>query len=240
MYKKNINQKLFFLDDSFLSNNEISKNPFYQEFLREFGVKRIHNAIFRLDSGERFLFSIQEALDEKEENQNEIANKFKTLTPHIIQALSLSIKFHNLQNECAVSKKVFNHLGCFFVFLDEKNQFIYTNVSVYDLEQKGIRIKENKVYIENLKYRNSFKSLLNSDEEFRFFSFYHNEEKINSRIINLPKQYNFLGEDHKNSKKVIIFSPAMVNYNTENILKELFLSPKQAQLGHVDKRPRSR
>nr|WP_298796556.1 hypothetical protein [uncultured Acetobacter sp.] len=231
---QSIDKDLFFINDSFLSDDEINHNPFYQEFLKEFGVKRLNHALFKTEQGDRFLLSVQSPFDDYEGNQKNINDRSKKIVPYIKNYLSIGIKFDNINNTKEVFENLFGDMVCGIVFLNENNKVVYENKNIINMECYGIYIKNNTIIMPDNNSDYKFKLFLKKIEENpskNFFKFYGKDGNILSvRIAYFPAQFTLSKASHSKVSKVVIFSPEFVNESTEEILREFFLSPSQAKI----------
>lgn len=231
---RNIDKDLFCLDDSFLSDSDINHHPFYQDFLKEFGVKRIHQILFKIEQGDRFILSVQRPWDDLDVNPKKINEKLKEITPYVRNYLSIAFKFKSMNNTKKIFESLLEDMVCGVVFLSENNKILYSNKQIIDMQKYGIFIKNDTINMPDNQSHYKFKLFLKQVEENpgrNFFKFYGKDGNLLSvRIIYFPKTSEGLKSLDSKVNKIVIFSPEFVNDNTENILKEFFLSPSQAKI----------
>ncbi|WP_156473876.1 hypothetical protein [Acetobacter malorum] len=231
---RNINKDLFCLDDSFLSDDDINHHPFYQEFLKEFGVKRVHQILFKIEQGDRFILSVQSPWDDLDVNPKQINKKLREITPYIKNYLSIAFKFNSMNNTKKIFESLLEDMVCGIVFLNESNKIVHANKKMIDMQKYGLFIKNDVIVMPDNQSHYKFKLFLKQVEENpgkNFFKFYGKDGNLLSvRIIYFPEISQSIKNSDSTINKVVIFSPEFVSDNTENILKEFFLSPSQAKI----------
>ncbi|MBE7618363.1 hypothetical protein GL297_01705 [Komagataeibacter sp. FXV2] len=77
-------------DISFLSDEEVARNPYYQDFLNRFGASRTNRFYFTDPNGPHFAFSIQRPLGRPHETGDERRLRLM-LGQHVCRAISMSL-----------------------------------------------------------------------------------------------------------------------------------------------------
>lgn len=223
---RSLDKDYVYIDDSFLPDSAVDAHPFYQEYLREFGVRRVANIVFKNFRNERFILSLQTPVDARATTFETIKKNITDIIPYINQSLNFGMKFQ-LNNSMKESFEAFIYTIPYAVaFLDEKNQVAFFNEKMREMEKEGIFIRNGKIKIPAQSSEDVFETMFasyNADSTNTIKFFGKNGDLFIARVFDLKKNIG-------HASKFIIFNNVYVNKNTETLLKELFLSPSQARL----------
>lgn len=213
--KINLDSRFIYNDNQFLSEDEINNIPFYQDFLRVFGVRRIHNILFKTNTDHRFMLSVQSPLEMDRHHSEKIKENMFRVTPHIINAIELSIDFNDNSKSIRIFENLFEEIPYGIAILNEHNIIIHANNVLLNMENDGIFIKDGKIM--------SQKACENQVFQIRC----ENEKIIYGKIIILESDL----DAYKNGRtKIIVFSIQNVGLKTEAVLQDMFLTKSQAKI----------
>lgn len=220
-----------YIDDSFLTDKELDHSPFYQEYLKDFGVRRLQNCLFENFRGKKFLLSIQNPIDAPADTLSTSKKKLITLIPHIIQAINIGDNFYYNKNTKDCFQCLIDNMPYAIAIFDKQNNILFANHKMIDMEQYGIFIINNRI---KNKYEDSkikIEKLLNSTEKDTYITF---STKSQKKFI---AKIGFFNNIKKNNQDISLLFPKFliihdchINKNTEKILKNFFLSPAQSKI----------
>lgn len=227
--KINLDSGFVYKDDQFLSEEEINNIPFYQDFLRFFGVRRIHNIFFKTKTDHRFMLSVQSPLEMDRHHSEKIKENMFRVTPHIINSIELSIDFNDNSKSIRIFENLFEEIPYGIAILNEHNIIIHANNVLLNMENDGIFIKDGKIRTKhNSDNKNIEKIMSQKACENQVFQIRcENEKIIYGKIIILESDLDV----YKNGRtKIIVFSIQNVGLKTEAVLQDMFLTKSQAKI----------
>lgn len=142
---ENKNSDLYYADDSFLTDEEIDFNPFYQDFLKTFGVRRLSNIVFKTGKGKIFVFSIQSPLGFNNLEREKIKLKMISIVSSIKLALDLSFGFDLIKKTNNLFVDYLENQNYILFSLDKENKIIQKETNIDNYEKCGIIIKNNSI-----------------------------------------------------------------------------------------------
>ncbi|GAN90535.1 transcriptional regulator LuxR [Gluconobacter frateurii M-2] len=227
--KIDLTSGFIYKDDQFLSENEIDHIPFYQDFLRVFGVRRIHNVLFKTDVGHRFILSVQSPIGMDNKDSEKIKQNMIKVTPHIINSVELSINFNRKSKSIRIFENLFEEIPYGVAILNENNTVIHANRILLNMENDGIFIKDGKIRTKYNSYNKNIEKIISQNSSInKVFKIYCESGKIlYGKIIILEKD---LDTSTNGSTKMIVFSIQNVGLKTEAVLRDLFLTKSQAKI----------
>ncbi|MFT8376277.1 MULTISPECIES: LuxR family transcriptional regulator [Gluconobacter] len=222
--RKKIENDFLYVDDSFLSDKQIDKIPFYMEFLREFGVRRIHHAMFKTENGNRFLLSVQSPDGLTIQSSAIIKQNLTRIIPHVIQAVGTGISFNKSKNFHEIFENSFKEMPFGIALINSENKIVYANNNLIRMESDGIFIKNNTIQVKSSDGNSKFSRLLSGSGDI------HNPIKIKTETdkIFFAKVINVSSKMEQT--RMVIFSIHRVNSETEAILSNLFLTASQSKI----------
>lgn len=231
---ENKNKNLYYVDDSFLSNKEIDFNPFYQDFLNKFGVRRVSNIIFKIEEGKTFLFSVQSPVDINDSDRKKIKLKMNNIIDSIKLSFLLSFKFNHINNANKLFSEYIKNQNYIIFSMDEKNNIVEQETNIKNYLKYGIIIKNRLIDLESIEDRNKFNTALKLSKEQKKDKFLKiNNKYTNNMIIRVV----YLDKDELNRNtyfgvidKYVIITMESINKNTEYALRQFHLSPSQAKM----------
>lgn len=221
----------FYIDDSFMTDKVLDHSPFYQEYLKNFGVRRLQNCLFENYQGKKFLLSVQNPINAPADTILDSKKKIIMLAPYIIQAINIGDNFHYNQNTKNCFQCLIDNMPYAIAIFDKQNNVLFANHKMVDMEQHGIFIINNRI---KNKYEDSkikLEKLLKECEEDTYVTFSTKSQK------NFIAKIGFFNNINKNNQdvsltfpKFLIIHDCQINKNTERALKNFFLSPAQSKI----------
>ncbi|GAB32177.1 LuxR family transcriptional regulator [Acetobacter pasteurianus] len=221
----------FYIDDSFLTDEEINRSPFYQEYLKKFGVRRLQNCLFENFQGKKFLLSVQNPINASTETVLGSKKKLLTLVPHIIQAINIGDNFYYNKNTKDCFQCLIDSMPYAIAIFDKQNNVLFANDKMVEMEQHGIFIINNRIKNQYEDSKIKIEKLLKTSEKDTYITFTTKSQK------HFIAKIGFFNNINKNDQDVSLIFPkfliihdCQINKNTEKILKNFFLSPAQSKI----------
>lgn len=221
----------FYIDDSFLTDEVLDHSPFYQEYLKTFGVRRLQNCLFENFHGKKFLLSVQNPIHAPTDTVLSSKKKLLTLAPHIIQAVNIGDNFYYNKNTKDCFQCLIDHMPYAIAIFDKQNNVLFANQKMLDMEQYGIFIINNRIKNKSEDSKIKIEKFLKDCEKDTYVTFSTKSEK------NFIAKVGFFNNINKNNQDISLVFPKFlmihdchINKNTEKILKNFFLSPAQSKI----------
>lgn len=161
------------------------------------------------------MLSVQSPLEMDRHHSEKIKENMFRVTPHIINAIELSIDFNDNSKSIRIFENLFEEIPYGIAILNEHNIIIHANNVLLNMENDGIFIKDGKIM--------SQKACENQVFQIRC----ENEKIIYGKIIILESDL----DAYKNGRtKIIVFSIQNVGLKTEAVLQDMFLTKSQAKI----------
>ncbi|MFT9257452.1 MAG: helix-turn-helix transcriptional regulator, partial [Acetobacter sp.] len=142
-----LDRDFIYIDDSFLSDSIVDNHPFYQEYLKIFGVRRVSNVIFKTFRNERFMVSLQTPVEASVTELSRIRKNITTIIPHISRSLNLGMKFHQTDAMKASFEEFIYNIPYAVAFLDAHDRVVFCNEKMQEMEKEGVFILGGKIKI---------------------------------------------------------------------------------------------
>lgn len=221
----------FYIDDSFLSDEKLDHSPFYQEYLKNFGVRRLQNCLFENFQGKRFLLSVQKPINAPTDTVLASKKKLLMLIPHIIQAINIGDNFYSNKNAKDCFQGLIDSMPYAIAIFDKQNNVLFANQKMLDMEQYGIFILNNRIKNKYEESKIKIEKLLQSSTQDTFATFSTKSEKNFIAKIGFFNNANGNNQDIASTfSKFLIIHDCNINKSTEKVLKNFFLSPAQSKI----------
>lgn len=148
-------------DYDLLTEQEIRRDPFYQDFLRPHGLGRFAGQLVPVMLGHHVSLSIERPLDQGDFERKDL-ELFSRLAPHAARAIVTMTRLAESQRVAANMSDAFERLDCGALFIDERRHVTLVTETARGLLGDGLSITHDRLHTALASEQRSLDRLISS------------------------------------------------------------------------------